>query len=292
MTESDLRERIARVHGDLTPQQQAVAQALLERLRDLPFLSVPELSTLSGASEATVVRFSQRLGYSGFAELRSELLDSLRAQLFSEPGQAAGPEGEPPAAGDTLDDVARLEIDNVRRSTEAIDREAFRRAALAVLRADHVFTFGLGISTHMAALLAYLLGQIGVRASAVPTSFSSPLECLVTMRPSDLLVAFSFPPYSMQTVELVQRAAGDGIPTVAIVDRINAPAALLARHAIPTRSENLMFTNAFAAISVLLNAFAIEVGLRSREDAGRAVASISSILENDPNVSGGPDRRS
>jgi DNA-binding MurR/RpiR family transcriptional regulator len=279
--EADLRERISRLHGELSPQQQAVARSLLDNLRNLPFLSVPELAELSGASEATVVRFAQRLGYAGFTELRSELLDALRDRLFST--------GETPAAGsaeaeDTLANVARLEVENIRRSTDEIDREAFRRAAVAVLRADHVFTFGLGISAHLAGMLAYLLGQIGVRSTALATHLSSPLESLVSLRGSDLLVAFSLPPYSAQTIDLVRRAAADGIPTLAITDRLDAPAAIEARHAIPIRSENLMFTNAFAAVSVLVNAFAIEVGLRSREHAGQAVSTISEILERDPNV--------
>jgi DNA-binding MurR/RpiR family transcriptional regulator len=281
--EADLRERISRLHGELSPQQQAVARSLLDNLRNLPFLSVPELAELSGASEATVVRFAQRLGYAGFTELRSELLDALRDRLFS-PGQAPAAGSAEAEAEDTLANVARLEVENIRRSTDEIDREAFRRAAVAVLRADHVFTFGLGISAHLAGMLAYLLGQIGVRSTALATHLSSPLESLVSLRGSDLLVAFSLPPYSAQTIDLVRRAAGDGIPTLAITDRLNAPAAIEARHAIPIRSENLMFTNAFAAVSVLVNAFAIEVGLRSREHAGQAVSTISEILERDPNV--------
>jgi DNA-binding MurR/RpiR family transcriptional regulator len=153
-----------------------------------------------------------------------------------------------------------------------------------VLRADHVFAFGLGISAHLAGLLAYLLGQIGIRATPLATNLSSPLEALVSLRPSDLLAVFSLPPYSAQTIDLTRRAAEEGIPTLAVTDRLDAPAALGARHAIPIRSENLMFTNAFAAVSVLVNAFAIEVGLRSREHAGQAVSTISEILERDPNV--------
>lgn len=284
MREADLRERIARLHAELTPQQQAVARALVENLRDLPFLSVPDLAERSGASEATVVRFAQRLGYAGFAELRSELLGALRDRLFSSRDAASAEGAAASEADDTLANVARLEMDNIRRSTDEIDREAFRRAAVAVLRADHVFAFGLGISAHLAGLLAYLLGQIGIRATPLATNLSSPLEALVSLRPSDLLAVFSLPPYSAQTIDLTRRAAEEGIPTLAVTDRLDAPAALGARHAIPIRSENLMFTNAFAAVSVLVNAFAIEVGLRSREHAGQAVSTISEILERDPNV--------
>ena len=293
MTESDLTERIRSLHDHLTPQQQAVAGALLERVRDLPFLSVPELASLSGASEATVVRFAQRLGYAGFAEMRTELLDAFRARLFAPESSARG--DAPPAADDDVDDtlatVAQLEIGNIEKSAEELDRDTFRKAALAIVRADHVFTFGMGISSHLSCLLAYLLGQIGVRATPISANLSSPLEALVTLRATDLVVVFSLPPYSAPSVELVRRAADKGIPTLAVTDCVSSPAGLAARLTLPIRSENLMFTHAFAGISVLVNALTTEVGLRSREHAREAVSSIADILESDPGIWNSPRRR-
>ncbi len=281
--ENDFK-RIVLDHFDQLPrQQQLVAEYLIDHLHEAPFLSVPELAQRARASEATVVRFAQSLGYPGFSRLKAELLDAVRERVYSRDAEP-NPAAKAAAESDTLDAVARLEIGNIERSTEDYDRETFRRIATSLFKADHVYTFGVGVSSHMAALLSYLLVQIGLRSTVLSTAFSSPLEQLVPLRPTDLLVVFSFPPYSKSSVELVQCAEEAGVPTLVITDRPTAPAATASRLALTVRSDNMMFTNAFSAISVLLNSLATEIALRHREQATDAVSRISRLLAEDPNL--------
>ncbi len=283
-SEADFRALVVERYESLPPQQQSVADFLLGRAREAALLSVPEIARATGASEATIVRFAQRLGYAGFTPLKAELVEALRARVS---GKAARLPAEDLLAGedrDTLAAVARLESANVGQSIDELDREEFRRAAASLVEAELIYVFGLGISAHLAEMLVYLLVQVGARASVVSTSFSSPLEQLVTMRRGDALVAFSFPPYSRDTIELVRRASDEGLRCVAICDRPTAPVAKIARHALPMHSENMMFTNAFAAVSVLLNALTIEFALRNRDEAAEAVGRISEILARDEGV--------
>ncbi len=269
---------------DLSRQQQLVAEYLLEHLEETPFLSVPELAHRAHTSEATVVRFAQSLGFSGFGRLKASLLEVLRERVVAPRERGAAPGGEDVSREDTPDAVARLEMGNIERSMADLDRETFRRVATTIFKADHVYTFGLGVSAHMAGLLGYLLTQIGLRSTTMSAAYSSPLEQLIPLRPTDLLVVFSFPPYSKSSVELVQCAEEAGVPTLVITDRPTAPAATASRLALTVRSDNMMFTNAFSAISVLLNSLATEIALRHREQATDAVSRISRLLAEDPNL--------
>lgn len=279
---SDLRERISRVMADLPRQQKLVAAYFLDHLQEIPFLGVPALSHRAGASEATVVRFAQRLGYEGFAELKSDLLEVVRRRVVPGSDFRAVPEAlTRDGRDDTLSEVARQEVDNIQHSVAHLDHTAFQSAAAALFRADHVYVFGQGISSHLAGVMCYLLAQIGIRASRLSTGFSSPLEQLVVLRPTDMLVVFSFPPYSRSTLELVRRAIDDGIPTLGICDRLSAPVGTLARFTLPVRSDNMMFTNSFAAASVLLNALITEIAMRNRDHAVKVVGEISHILDDD-----------
>jgi DNA-binding MurR/RpiR family transcriptional regulator len=279
------RDRIVDSFDSLPPQQRLVAEWCLEHGAEIPFLSVPEVARRCGASEATVVRFSQGIGYDGFGGLKADLLEAFR-QRMHEGRETDGPD-LPTADDDTLSAVARHEIANVERTLLDIDRGAFRAAASAIFRADHLYTFGLGISAHLSSTMAYLLTQIGLRATRLPTDSSSPLEACATLRPSDLLIAFSFPPYSVRTVEIVRDAARRGLPTRAPTPRPTAPPATRARWALPVRSDNLMFTNSFAAVSVVLNALITEIALRNREHTVEAVSRINRILESERDLLGG-----
>jgi DNA-binding MurR/RpiR family transcriptional regulator len=276
---TDVRGRILAHAGDLPPQQRTIADYLLENLDTIPFLSVPELARRCGVSEATIVRFSQRIGYTGFAELKVALVELLQNRL----GVSNGPDRDQ-VTDDILEAVATHEGRNIRLTVEKIDREIFATIADLVFSADHVYTFGLGISAHLAELAAYTLVQIGIPAHALSTGYSSPAEQLVTLDKDDLLLVISLPPYSRQTLEMVTAAAETGAATVALSDRLIAPAARCAGLSLAVRSDNLTFTNAVAAMTVVINALATAVATRHPDEAIDAFARIGKVLTNDPDV--------
>ncbi|MCE5246704.1 MAG: MurR/RpiR family transcriptional regulator [Candidatus Polarisedimenticolia bacterium] len=283
--EPDIK-RLVVDHYDALPQQQkVVADYILAHLQEVPFLSVPELADRSGASEATIVRFAQRIGFDGYADLKEHLLAGVRERVALPSGAAAELFARVPQ-DDTLRVVATQEIGNIEGSVNALDRETFGQAATMLYRADHVYAFGMGISSHLADLTTYMLTQIGLRATTLSLRFSSPLEPLVALRPSDCLFVYSFPPYSRATIEMMREAADRGIPCLAVTDRLTSPAAQLARVVLPVRSENMMYTNSVAAVSVLVNALATEIALRHQDRAAAAVTRITRILAQDKDTLG------
>lgn len=281
--EADFRTLVRENYDRLPPQQQLVADYLLEHIREVPFLSVPELAEKSGASEATVVRFAQRIGYSGFSGLKMDLLDALREKVVAGPPALT----RLPERSDEVESfkaVARQEMMNIQRTLEELDRDELRKVTTALFKADHVYTFGLGISSYLAELLTYLLAQIGLRSTTLGTRFSSPLEQLVPLRATDLLVVISLPPYSRPTLDILEQTSERGIPTVAICDRVTAPAGNVADRMLAVRSDNLLFTNAFGAMATLLNALITEIAVRHQDHAFEALSKINRILTEDQDV--------
>jgi DNA-binding MurR/RpiR family transcriptional regulator len=279
---TDIRDRILEHVDELPPQQQTIADYLLEHLDTVPFLSVPELARRCGVSEATIVRFGQRIGFSGFAELKMALVELLQNRLGVDEDHDAGDLGE-----DLLEAIATHEARNIRLTVENIDREVFAAIADLIFSADHVYTFGMGISAYLAELAAYTLVQVGVAAHPMSTGFSSPREQLVALKKGDLVLVISLPPYSRQSLELVTAAAEAGAATVALSDRLIAPAARRAGLSLAVKSDNLTFTNAVAAMTVVINALATAVATRHPDKAIDAFAKISRVLTDDPDVMSG-----
>ena len=277
--EAEFRERLVKISADLPPQQRVIAEYVLQHLTAIPFLSVPELARRAGVSEATVVRFAQRIGYPGFSELKMELVDLLQTRLTN------GDEGaQEIVSEDLLQSVASLEIANIGRTLDSLDRESFSSVAEALFASDRVYTFGMGVSALLAELAAYTLLQVGVRASCLSTVFSSPREQLVGIRPGDLVMVFSLPPYSKQSLAILEDAHGLGISTVAVSDRMTSPASTLAERTLSVKSDNMMFTNAVAAVTVLINALATEIATSHREVALAALSQINRVLSEDEDL--------
>lgn len=278
--EKGFRDRILKVYESLSPQQRQVADYVLEHLREVAFASVPELAERSATSDATIVRFAQSLGYDGFSGLKNDLAAAMREEVS--PGARPGSQAlrRTPDA-DPLTSVAALEIENIERSIDAMDKKLVQRVADKLFGVEHVYTFGVGISSFMADLFAYQLGQIGIRSSVVSSRLTSPNEVLAIMTKRDMLCVFSFPPYSEVTVNLCKAAKQQGILTLAVSDKLTSPVARNAEFTLCTRSDNMMYTNAFAAVSVLLNALVTWAAVLHEDKASRAVRAINQVLETD-----------
>ncbi len=272
----DLRKVILDRYPELPGNQRKVADFLLHRSREVPFLSIMEIERQSGASKATIVRLAQNLGFSGFLQLRAGLLERVQSQI-REPDLFPVPPASP--GEETLTMVAHQDIRNINQTVSHLDRDAFEAVVKMIVKAPRVYTLGLGISSLMAQALAYSLNQVAVHATALIHDCETFIEQLPFIGHADLIIAFSFPPYSRETVELVKAAAARRIRVVGITDKLTAPVSFHSVKVLPIRSQNRLFTNSFSAISVVINALATDVALRNRKRAMKALKEIERLLQ-------------
>lgn len=273
--EGFLKELILARYPSLPENQRKAADFLLHNIREVPFLSILEIEKRSGTSKATVVRLAQSLGFSGFLELRTKLTEVVQSALRL---PESFPLLEGPDQGGALSVVARQDVKNINQTISHIDRETFAEVARMILAARHVYTLGLGISSLMAQILAYSLRQVAVRATAFIHDHGTFMEQLLFAGPADVLCAFSFPPYSKETIDVAAAAAKRRIPVIAVTNKLTAPITFYAQRVIAIRSQNILFTNSFSAISVVINALATEVAVRNREKAVRMMKEIDRLL--------------
>ncbi|MFN0158024.1 MAG: MurR/RpiR family transcriptional regulator [Bacteroidota bacterium] len=272
----DLKEVIRTAYQSLPENQRKVADFLVQHTRDIAFLSIADVEQRSGASKATVVRLAQSLGFTGYNELRAKLREGVQHQIRLKDKFPLLSTTDHEAA---LTIVARQDVRNINQTINNLDKETFHTIAAMILKSSHVYTMGLGISSLMSQILAYSLNQVAVKATPFVHDYETFAEQMAFVKTSDLLIAFSFPPYSKETVDTVKFAHDRGIPVVAITDRVTSPVSFFSTKLIPIRSQNLLFTNSFSAISVVINALATEVAVRNKPKALKMMKEIDQQLE-------------
>ena len=272
----DLEALIQRKYPELPENQRKVADFLIQNIREAPFLSVMEIEGRSGASKATVVRLAQSLGFSGFLEMRGKLIQGVQSQMRIT-------EMFPLLAGtsreETLTAVADQDVRNINQTINQLDRKVFADVARMILNASRVYTLGLGISSLMARILAYSLSQVAIRSTSLVHDYETFIEQIHLFDRSDLIIAFSFPPYSKETIEVVRAAARRKTRVVAVTDRVTSPVSLHAARVLPVVSQNMLFTNSFSAISVIINALTTEVALLNKAKALKNLKESEKLLE-------------
>jgi len=112
----------------------------------------------------------------------------------------------------------------------------------------------------MAELLGYLLALAGL-----PTLAGHGLDFtnqIANLDSGDLLVAFSFHPYSRETIEAAQFARERQVPILAFTDRLDAPLGKLATLTLTVPGENLLYSHSMVAFAVIANALVTAIAAR------------------------------
>lgn len=253
-----LATRIHNVRG-LSSSQRRIADCILARMNEAAFWGVEEMAERSQSSVATVVRFAQKLGYSGFMELRQALVAQAKKRhsggerLFQAPEEASA----------TLLEVARRDVQNIEQMIQGVNEELLKTLVTSLRTARYRVVIGRGVSHLMASQLAYLLTQAGL-----PTVEGSPADFAAqasNLGPEDLLVAFSFHPYSTETLDAAAYARKRGIRVLAFTDKLGAPITRMADSSVAVAGENLLYSHSMAAFSVLAHGIATALAASDRE---------------------------
>lgn len=261
----EIKDRIRSKYDSLPKNHRKIAEFFINNFDRIPFLNVQDLSKSTGASVASIVRFAQRSGYKGFSELRDAITDSLQKGMHN--SEIFPLLAKHKFDDDLLTEVANLDIKNINETLNHIERKSFNYVINRLSSAESVLTGGLGISYLLAEILAYQLTQVGIRSSVLLHTHTLFHEQILFLSSKDLLVLFSFPPYSKETIEVAKFAKERRIDVIAITNVPASPITQYSKANLIVESRNMLFTNSFAAISVLINAVATSCAVKDKARA-------------------------
>jgi DNA-binding MurR/RpiR family transcriptional regulator len=277
-----IKEKIHANFNLLPKNQKKIAEFIIENFDRVPFLNVSEISEATSASVASVVRFAQNTGFSGFSELKNSIAESLQNQISNKeifPFFEKGKEQE-----DLLMSVASLDIKNINDTLNMIERDNFNKAVELILKSRRVFTAGLGISYLLAEILAYQLTQVAVESSVFKHTHAMFHEQIIFLDSNDLIITFSFPPYSKETIDAAKYAHSKNIKIISITNKSSSPVTFHSDVTLLVKSENMLFTNSFAAISVLINAIATQCAFQNKAKAKKILKESIKIMEDQDQI--------
>ena len=276
----DVQKIIMEKLPEYSKNQRLLANFILENIETVPLLSVSDLGKKAGVSSATVVRVSRVLGFEGYLNFRSHLMDLLKDKL-SPVAKFRATLSKKEEYHDSLHKIAHQVVQNLDLSLQHNSLEDFKHIVTHLNDARHIYTIGLGISKYLAEIMAYQLKLYLKNAFAMSGDSLSFAEQIILLTPQDLLITFSFPPYSRQTVEAAELAHRMNIPVVSFTDKKTAPIAEYSLHVLIAKTDNILFTNSLGAISMLMNALVTEIALTEEKKVLTGLEKIEKYI-NDP----------
>ena len=261
----DVLARTATLAPVLRESERKIAEYVLAHPDELIFLSITELADRTATSEATVIRFAQRLGYPGYAAFKIALAMARRADVPS-PGDL-GPETDLAALKRT---ILAVNIESLKDTAQLLDDAALAQAVEALNNARRIEAYGVGGSAVVAQDAYFMLMQIGLPIIAIIDPHLQ-LMSAVQLQAGDVALGISLSGSTRDTVESLQAARDAGATCICITRYARSPITrvahitlLAAAHPATIGGHNLLGRVAqLAVIDVLAAALTL-----ARKEAG------------------------
>jgi DNA-binding MurR/RpiR family transcriptional regulator len=244
-----LRQRLRNRFDQLSPHLQRIARSALEKPNDFALNTVVVIARDLDVQPSTLIRFAKEFGYRGFSEMqrvfRLRLIEGApraREEVFAR--QPAPREAKD--YGSLLTGCVDALIASLEDLRRTVSPEALDKATQMLRQAEHIYIAGLRRSRPIATYLAYGLTRCERQCSLLDFGSGMAAEQIATMRPSDLLVAIAFTPYTQSVVDITLDSHLSGKRILVLTDVPESP---LARHADLTFLVDNSATSQFRPIS-------------------------------------------
>lgn len=219
-----LESSFEKARSKLNARRQRLVRAILDSADETCFLSSREMAKRYHVDATTILRTTQVLGYGSFADFAADLRQHF-VNRITPYGALKAATKERRSVGDHIDHSLEKAQDNLNVLSSDLDRQRIIELAKLIKRSRHVLVVGLDFAASLSYYLAYGLLALGFDAEA-PIGSSGNLQYKVeVLTPKDVLIAISFGQCLRDTVNAVQQAHKEGVPTFGITDSNTSPIA-------------------------------------------------------------------
>lgn len=225
-----IRDRLTDGSVQLTPSDLKVARALLADYPAAGLNTVAQLAALAGVSGPTVVRFVSRMGFDGFADFQKALLGEVKARMNSPLAMIDAGKARAVPQERIYQEVIRSCVSMLETTAGMVPAAEFDSAARLVADpALRVHFIGGRFSGYLAGMLWQHLRQLRHDCHMVSANWPDRVDSLIDIGRRDLILAFDYRRYQVDTIQFVTAAAERGAQVILFTDPWASPLAACAK---------------------------------------------------------------
>ncbi|MFF9352432.1 MurR/RpiR family transcriptional regulator [Streptomyces sp. NPDC014734] len=277
-----MTERISTVEGWLTeltahvqvgPKAVRVQTVLAAQPAFCSYATAAEVAERAEVNGATVVRFAQSLGYPGWPQFQAVLRETHLAHRFD----PVGPSG---LGGSLLADALAKDRQNLTTLEHTLDMETVNELVRTVRSARRTLVVGAGTHGAPAAALADIAASRGLPIVYEDRGGGPHLAmALAGLGPEDCVIGWSFWQHYRQTVDALRIARRSGVPTFAVTDTGQSPAAEHADHVLLVPTEGVGGLQSMATALSLAQGIAAELAAHEPEASRTAAGRVDGVWQ-------------
>ena len=267
-------DRVAAAMPRLSASEQVVIRFFLENREEVLVASAAALAMKIGTSDATIIRATQALGYSGLDDLRRQLADELRASLSPAARIARTLGAVKNDVVSTLGVMIDIHVQALERLRQDIKPAQFETAIDLLARARRVVVFGIGPSSALADYFSIQLGRFGMESESLTHTGLLFADELHRLKEGDLVVALAYSRVYKEIEALLAQSRRLGVPRILLTDSLAAALGGQVDLVLPVARGNADWFSTHTATLGLIEA--LLVGLAAKRPA-ETVANLKNL---------------
>ncbi|QNL44507.1 MurR/RpiR family transcriptional regulator [Oscillibacter hominis] len=244
-------------YESLSRTQRRIADYLLQHPDTSCFFTLKQLSAATGTTEATILSFSRQIGCSGFLDMRSKL-QSYITQWMSPNEKIKTAILKDDGKSNVSAAIAESEIKALKQTFAHVSEADFAKALSLLKNADRIYLLAYDYAAIVSNVFAERFQRLGVDVVNLGgKSIPDLLYHLALLQPDDLLILFSYAPYTQFPIALARHLHDvQDVKILCFSDNVSAAGAQFADVVLTSVTKNAIFLNSMTAPISLINLLA------------------------------------
>ncbi|MCK8778533.1 MurR/RpiR family transcriptional regulator [Rhizobium sp. NTR19] len=211
----------------MAPADREIGQFILDNPDQMLRLSSGGLAAETGRSQSSVVKFSQKLGFAGYQELKLAVSEAKAQERHTAPGMIHGSIEVGDSYLTILQKLIGSKMLAMQQTLSVNSEQDIGRALTALDEARRIHMAGVGASSLVARDFSYKLMKLG-RNVLHDSDSHVQMANVSTLRSGDVLFALSYSGSSIETLRIAELARDRGATVIAVSGLSGGPLAQVA----------------------------------------------------------------
>ncbi|MEG0365739.1 MAG: MurR/RpiR family transcriptional regulator [Coprobacillus sp.] len=279
--EKTVMDTICSSFDNFFDSEKKIAKYIINHYDDVVEMTVGDLASASGASEASVSRFCRKIGVKGFHHLKislaKEMVESDTPEVKVTNHISADDISQ------SLQNILANKVEELKQTVSMMDNDKLHDILNVILKARNVQFVAVGNTVPVAIDGAFKLNEIGI-ASVASTIWENQIGFIYNLTNQDVVISISNSGESRGVITAIKAAKEVGAITISITNNEKSTVALASDYHITTATREKLFLDGycFSRVSATTVIEILYLFLTSmKEDAYKCIARHENAIAGD-----------
>lgn len=154
------------------------------------FMTIGEISEALSISDATISRFSKKVGCDDFKSLKTLVMSQI--QYNGSVAVDKMTQTLKKSEDFTVTDYLKFQQQNIQRTLEYLNPEEFNNSAVEMTKVRKIWVYGKHAAKSLSILLKTRLSRLGINIEILPSVGTELIEALENITKEDMVIIFAF----------------------------------------------------------------------------------------------------